>query len=168
MPRLQDIERAAGALFLQVDMPEIAADEPYTAVELEGWMAAGHLWVWVDADRTGTVAAYLAAELVDGAAHIAQVSVDPRWAHRGVGRELIDHLAAWAGTRDLPAVTLTTFRDVPWNAPYYTRIGFRVMSSDEIGPELRSTVAREAAAGLDPRTRVAMTRAVRIPRDERA
>lgn len=158
--RLQDIERAAGAAFVDVGMPEIAADEPLSEDVLRGFIAAQHAWVWVDARARGSaaVAAYVVIELVDGAAHIAQVSVDPAWARQGIGGQLIDHVADWAAAAGMTAVTLTTFRDIPWNAPYYARIGFRVVSGAEIGPQLRQTIEHEAAIGLDPTTRVAMTR----------
>jgi hypothetical protein len=36
-----------------------------------------------------------------------------------LGAILIDHLGALADAEDRPALRLTTFRDVPWNAPYY-------------------------------------------------
>ncbi|BFV60853.1 hypothetical protein KCMC57_up59570 [Kitasatospora sp. CMC57] len=48
-----------------------------------------------------------------------------------------------------PALTLTTFAEVPWNAPYYVRCGFEVIEGDEVGPGLRAIRAREAAHGLD-------------------
>jgi len=37
----------------------------------------------------------------------------------------------------LPALTLTTFTHVPWNAPYYTRCGFRVLDDAEISDPRR-------------------------------
>ena len=56
----------------------------------------------------------------------------------------------------MPAVTLTTFRDVPWNAPYYERCGFRTLTEAELTPELAEVRARESEHGLDPETRVCM------------
>ena len=61
------------------------------------------------------------------------------------------------------ALTLTTFRDVPWNAPYYRRLGFAVLASADQGPQLRALVAREAATIPGGAPRVAMRRAVRPP-----
>jgi hypothetical protein len=58
-------------------------------------------------------------------------------------------------------MTLTTFADVPWNAPYYERCGFRVMAADEITPGLAAIRAAEAAAGLDRWPRVCMIRRLR-------
>ena len=53
-------------------------------------------------------------------------------------------------------MTLTTFRDVPWNGPYYERCGFRVVEPGELGPGLRRIRAAEVARGLDAEPRVAM------------
>ncbi|MZD06511.1 GNAT family N-acetyltransferase, partial [Streptomyces sp. SID5785] len=53
---------------------------------------------------------------------------------------------------------LTTFRDVEWNAPYYARLGFRVLAEDEVTPGLARIRAAEAAHGLDRWPRVCMRR----------
>lgn len=137
---MQDIERAAGAAFAAVAMPEIAADEPFTTAELTAFLERGHAWVTED---DGRVVAYLVASVLDGDAHVEQVSVHPVAAGRGIGRDLLDHLSRWAREQGMTAVTLTTFRDVPWNAPYYERLGFTALPDDEWGPELRATVASE-------------------------
>ena len=97
-------------------------------------------------------------DVVDGNAHIEQVSVRPAFGRRGIGRALIEHVATWARERDLPAVTLTTFLDVAWNAPYYERCGFRVLRPDEVTPELAAIRRHEAELGLDQWPRVCMRR----------
>ncbi|GIG90308.1 GNAT family N-acetyltransferase [Plantactinospora endophytica] len=101
---------------------------------------------------------YLVAEPVDGCLHVEQVSVHPRAARRGVGRRLLDHLAEYATATGVPALTLTTFVDVPWNAPYYLRCGFVVLDEHELTPGLAVIRAREAAHGLDRWPRVCMRR----------
>ena len=60
----------------------------------------------------------------------------------------------------MAALTLTTFRDVPWNAPYYARCGFHILDGDEITAGLETIRAREAARGLDRWPRVRMRRPV--------
>ncbi|PBC70731.1 ribosomal protein S18 acetylase RimI-like enzyme [Streptomyces sp. TLI_235] len=161
-PRLQEIERAAGELFRAVGMPEIAADEPFTAEELTVFLTAGLAWAAVDGGDVPV--GYLVAEHVDGNLHVEQVSVHPAGARRGIGRALLDRAARLAVDEGLPALTLTTFAEVPWNAPYYARCGFVTLDEPEIGPELRAVRAREAAHGLDRWPRVCMRRAVR-PQD---
>jgi GNAT superfamily N-acetyltransferase len=159
LPFLQDIERAAGSCFRDIGMPEIADDEPLPLDELARYQRAGT--AWVADDHTGTPVAYLLAEPepepVDGSLHIEQVSVHPRHAHRRIGRALIDHLAAHAAA---PALTLTTFAEVPWNAPYYARCGFRILADDALTPGLCAIRRREAAHGLERWPRVCMRKEI--------
>ncbi|HJR26733.1 MAG TPA: GNAT family N-acetyltransferase [Acidimicrobiales bacterium] len=153
LERLRAIEVAAGIAFADVGLPAVAAHDPLSVADLEERRAEGRLWVIVDGDE---VAGYVLIDLVDGAPHVEQVSVHPDHARRGLGRQLLDHVAAWASARGHRTVTLTTFVDVPWNAPYYARCGYGVLRHDELGPELRALMATEAAHGLDPARRVAM------------
>ncbi|MEE1753813.1 GNAT family N-acetyltransferase [Streptomyces sp. SP18CS02] len=156
LPLLQDIERAAGEPFRELGMAAIADDEPPALEQLERYRRAGRAWTATGPD--GLPLAYLLADDVDGATHIEQVSVRPAAARRGVGRALIDHLATLATARGVEALTLTTFRDVPWNAPYYARIGFRPLTEAEHTEGLRAIVRAEAAHGLDRWPRVCMRR----------
>jgi GNAT superfamily N-acetyltransferase len=153
---LQEIERAAGVAFASVGLPEIAAHEPPSVAELESFVAAGRAWVAVDeVDRP---MAYLLSALVDGCAHIEQVSVAPEHARRRLGAALIDRLAADAAVANRPALTLTTFRDVPWNAPYYTRLGFVALEPAQYGPELRALIELEGGTIPSAAARIAMRR----------
>lgn len=153
---LQDIERAAGQCFRETGMPEIADDEPLTLGELARYRHAG--LAWVATDDTDTPVAYLIADRVDGNLHVEQVSVHPDSARRGLGRLLLDHLAAQATSQKVPALTLTTFTEVPWNAPYYARLGFRILDDSKQTPGLREIRRREAAHGLNRWPRVCMRR----------
>ena len=139
-------------------MPEVADDEPFSIAELGEYAERGQAWVLADADDRPI--GYVLVDLVGACAHIEQVSVHPDHHRQGYGRQLIDHVVAWAREQGMPAVTLTTFRDVPWNAPYYERCGFRTLAESELTPELAAVRAREAAHGLDPDTRVCMRRDV--------
>jgi GNAT superfamily N-acetyltransferase len=154
LPVLQDIERAAGESFREIGMPEIADDEPFPLDVLATYRRAGRAWVAVD-DRP---IAYLVADLVDGNLHVEQVSVHPDSARRGIGRALLDHVADQAAADGFPALTLTTFTEVPWNAPYYRRCGFRCLEEGELTPGLREVLDREAAHGLDRWPRACMRR----------
>ncbi|MEU0898678.1 GNAT family N-acetyltransferase [Streptomyces massasporeus] len=157
LPALQDVERAAGAPFRELGMPEIADDEPPVLDVLERYRRAGRCWVAVDeGDEEDLPAAYLLAEPVDGALHIEQVSVHPCAARRGLGRALLTHAADRAREEGLTALTLTTFTDVPWNAPYYARLGFRPLPEADLTPGLRAIRATEAEHGLDRWPRVCM------------
>lgn len=153
---LQEIERAAGELFRSIGMAAIADDEPLPAGELARYVTAGRAWV---AGFDGVIG-YLIADLVDGNVHIEQVSVDPRFARRGVGRRLIEEAAGHGKRIGARGLTLTTFADVAWNAPYYRRCGFAVMPDEAVGPELRVVREHEVAVGLDRWPRVCMIRGI--------
>lgn len=156
---LRDIESAAGRLFIGVGMTFVADDPPPPVELLRGHQQAGLAWVAVDPDDQPI--AYLLADRVDGNAHIEQVSVHPSFGHRRIGRSLIDHVGGWAGEHGLPALTLTTFADVPWNAPYYLRCGFLPVPEAAMGPELAVLLAGEQERGLGRfATRVAMRKPV--------
>jgi GNAT superfamily N-acetyltransferase len=158
LPLLRDIERAAGQCFRDIGMPEIADDEPLPLGELARYHRAG--LAWVAADDVDTPVAYLIADRVDGNLHVEQVSVHPDSARRGIGRSLLDHLAGHARSEGAPALTLTTFTEVPWNAPYYARCGFRLLDDGALTAGLREIRRREAAHGLDRWPRACMHRAL--------
>ncbi|MEU3273994.1 GNAT family N-acetyltransferase [Saccharomonospora sp. NPDC006951] len=153
---LRDIERSAGLSFLRVGMPEIAEDEPLPVETLAGYQRRDSALVSVD-DKDRPIA-YVLTEPVDGCVHIEQISVHPDHGRRGVGRALLDHVAVQARADGIPALTLTTFAEVAWNAPYYRRCGFRELGDDELTPGLRALREREAAHGLDRWPRVCMRR----------
>ncbi|MBC9712918.1 GNAT family N-acetyltransferase [Streptomyces sp. TRM66268-LWL] len=168
LPLLQDIERAAGEPFRALGMAAIADDEPPSAEQLTAFVRAGRAWVAVDRDGSDDApVAYLIAEQVDEALHVEQVSVHPSAARQGVGRALLDRAAAYARAQGLGALTLTTFAEVPWNAPYYRRLGFRELGEDELGPGLRKIRAYEGELGLDRWPRVCMSRPVPHQADRR-
>ncbi|MEU6543285.1 GNAT family N-acetyltransferase [Streptomyces sp. NPDC046859] len=156
LPVLQDIERAAGEAFREIGMAAIADDEPFPVDVLERYRRAGRNWV--ACDEAGGPVGYLVAEPVDGALHVEQVSVHPGAARRGVGRALFAHAGEHAREEGLDGLTLTTFTHVPWNAPYYGRLGFHVVPVDRLTPGLRAVRAREADLGLDRWPRVCMRR----------
>jgi GNAT superfamily N-acetyltransferase len=153
-PHLQAIEVLAGRQFRDVGLPQIASDVPPSTEVLAAYADAGRSWVALD-DR-GRAVGYVLVDVVDGNAHIEQVSVVPDQQGRGVGRALVDRVKEWAADRQMTAVTLTTFRDVPWNGPLYRHLGFRDLDPAELGPELAAVRNAEAAHGLDPRARVCM------------
>jgi GNAT superfamily N-acetyltransferase len=154
-PALREIERDAGQRFREVGLGFVADDEPPPVEVLRSYAQADRAWVAVDS--LGVPIGYLLVDIIDGAAHIEQVSVATAHQGRGAGRMLVEQARRWAADNALTAVTLTTFSHVPWNKPLYEHLGFRVLASEETGPGLRSRMEREASHGLDPATRVAMS-----------
>lgn len=117
-------------------------------------IAAGTVWVAEDAD--GRLRGFLAAERADDELHIWEIDVLSQDQGRGFGRRLIEEARAYAESAALSALTLTTFRDVPWNAPLYARLGFEMLPTSSSGPRLDSIFEREAGLGLPRERRCAM------------
>lgn len=159
--RLREVERAAGAAFAAVGLPEIAEAPPMPADRLAGYAVAGRSWVATDVadDAVG----YVVVDVVDGSAHVEQLTVHPDHQGLGIGRRLLDEVERWAGDQGLAALTLTTFTEVPWNAPLYAHLGFVALDDGALGPGLRAVHDEEAAHGLDPSRRVCMRREVGPP-----
>jgi GNAT superfamily N-acetyltransferase len=154
---MRAIEVDAGERFRSIGLDVIADDDPPSPEQLRRHVADGTAWV---AESDGRVAGYATASVVDGDGHLDQVSVLGSAAGRGVGRALVARVEQWTRDAGLPAVTLTTFRDVAWNGPYYERLGFTTLAEDDLGPELAAIRRFEIEAGLDVMPRVAMIRAV--------
>lgn len=153
LERLVAVEIEAGQLFRTVGMSEVAQDVPRIE-DLRDAVEAHRVWV---TDVGHQIAGYVTAEVLDGNAHVAQVSVAPDYAGRRLGMAMIAFVEEWGRAAGRPATTLTTFRDVPWNGPYYRSLGYRVLPGDLIGPELAETMAHEAALpGIDASLRCAM------------
>jgi ribosomal protein S18 acetylase RimI-like enzyme len=155
LPALGAIEREAGRRFDDVawlaDVPELLA--PIEALRA----ACDRDQVWVaTSTRDGALVGFAYVDVVDGAAHLQELDVLPSWGGRGIGRALIAAVFADATARGLAAVTLTTFRDVPWNGPFYARLGFRVVDRAALTPGLAAIMAHETSRGLPEERRVVM------------
>ena len=111
---------------------------------------------WVADSEDAGVVGFLVAQLEEPCLHIAEMDVLASHGRRGIGGRLLEHACAQAGQRGLAAITLTTFEQIPWNAPFYARHGF-IAATEPVGFEhLRRALAHERARGL--KGRVAMVR----------
>ena len=151
---LREIERLAGEHFRDVGLDSVADDEPASIKELAAYALSGQAWVAVD-ERDRPVG-YVLAEVLGTNAHIEQLTVQPDRQGAGIGRALVERVITWAAETSRPAITLTTFAEVPWNRPLYEHLGFSVIPEDEIEPELLAVRDAETLRGLDPATRVCM------------
>lgn len=149
LPGLVAVELAADGLFEQVGIvfppgtTQIEEVSDPGAVLVEGTPPAGFALVgWVD-----------------GNLHLEQLAVRPASMRQGIGGRLMAAVIDHARAAGAAAVTLTTFRDVPWNAPWYARHGFTVLPEAEWGPELREIVRHERDLGIEVAPRVVMRRA---------
>jgi len=151
---LPAIERASAQLFSGLRLaPGVFADAT-DEEDLREAQQEGLLWVAIGpGDRP---VGFALVEELGGAAHLDELDVHPAHGRRGLGAALVAAVCDGARARGFPAVTLTTFRELAWNAPFYRGLGFRALAHEELGLALETLVAREDAAGLPAAERVVM------------
>lgn len=153
--QVREIERTSATRFLGTDRAAIADDEPTDAETLARRVRSGGLLV---AEVAGAPIAFVMFREVEACAYIEQIDVLPSHARRGIGAALLDEVAAVARVRGWSALTLSTFKDVPFNAPYYRRLGFAEIEA--LTPGMAAIRAQHQARGLDETARVFMRRDV--------
>ena len=161
---LADVERQAAQLFegwtTETGLTAEALDNVSSFEELNEARERGHLWV---ATCGGEVVGFAQTMVLDGVAHLDEVDVVPAHTRRGVGSRLVETVCRWARTAGYPRITLSTFRDVAWNRPFYERCGFHVVDPRALPPQHRELVAAEGSRGLRTDLRVVMERTLDQP-----
>ena len=139
---LRAIEVAAGERFREVGLDAVADDEPWSAEEYRALLEADRIWV---ADVGGRPVGYVLATDFGGHVRLDQLSVRPEHGGRGLGSALVEVVMGWARDQGATFVTLTTFRDVAWNGPWYGREGVRRIPEDALGGPLAEVLAAQRA-----------------------
>ena len=156
---VQTVEVAAGELYRSIPDPRISqcADHPpMSADALWRFIAEDLAWV-VTADDA--VVGFLVAEVLEDGLHVEEVAVKPDQGRRGHATALLDVVAERAAALGLSGVTLTTFRDVPWNRSFYERRWFRVLPQEALTDAMRARLLEEEEHdGLVRELRVVMRR----------
>ncbi|MDP5102434.1 MAG: GNAT family N-acetyltransferase [Erythrobacter sp.] len=148
------IESAAAGIF--ADLPDYAhlnLKGARTADSFRRLIRKGHCLV---AHVGETMAGYLVAEPFRRELHIWQMDVVPQFQRRGIGSGLVRAGQIDARNTGFAALTLTTFRDVPWNGPFYARLGFEEVTAIDAHMRLAGELANEADDGLPITQRCAM------------
>lgn len=147
LARVVGVSQAADRMFADAGL-SLPLDDPTDELR-----SAEHVLV------AGTpVVGFAVLTTVDGNAHLASLGVHPDHGRRGVGSRLLAAACQLAASVGRSAVTLTTFVDLPWNAPFYSARGFTVLPEMAWGPGMREVWAAEVRAGIAVAPRTAMIR----------
>lgn len=166
-PQLPAIEHSAGELFrTTAGLEWIADDQGLSVEEHHEFIATRTSWIAVDGDDAPL--AFLCADMATDALHIREISVHAHAQGTGIGRALIDHAEGVARSDGKRWLTLTTFRDVPWNEPYYARLGFDLLDDSALDARLAAILVSEVANGLPGERRCAMRRPVLAQSDRQS
>jgi GNAT superfamily N-acetyltransferase len=152
---LPAIERSAAQLFrLDPPLAWLAdAEVPDAAQHLQ---AIEQAYVWVAENSDGQLTGFVRAVGIDQHMHIEELSVSQAFQGQGMGRALVAAVIEQARVMRLNSVTLTTFRDLPWNAPFYQRMGFVELANVKAERHLRDALQAEIACGFPAERRCAM------------
>ena len=158
---LARIEREAASRFSELDLPHSLRDAVLSRGDLESAATQGHVWVVRDQFEK-CVVGFAVAQRLDRGMHLRELDVLSLHGRKGLGRRLLRTVIEWSAKAGFSSITLTTFKHVPWNAPFYLSEGFRPIAENEMGPELQWLWDQEAEEGLDPTRRIALVKTLTV------
>ncbi|MDN7487692.1 GNAT family N-acetyltransferase [Burkholderia sp. AU45274] len=154
------VEVAAAQRFREIGMTHIAEAEPTDTAAVLVRIDGGRAYVAVDAH--GACVGFAFYRLLDAQRlYLEELDVAPSHAGQRIGARLIEQVMARAAQEGIAEVVLSTFRDAPWNAPYYARLGFSIVDAAALDDTLRAIRAHHVSLGLDETQRVFMRADVR-------
>jgi GNAT superfamily N-acetyltransferase len=155
LPLLAQIERSAAALFIHTPYAFLVNDEPLSLEFVRQRFQAGQIWVAVDSQNL-VVGFAITREVDDNTIYLQEMDVAPAHGRKGLGAALVGTVRSWAQSQGYSAISLSTFRDLPWNAPFYSKLGFRILDKSELTIGLQQIRQQELADGLPISDRVIM------------
>jgi GNAT superfamily N-acetyltransferase len=158
IPLLPQIENEADLRYVRVGLRSVLNMPPATLASLE--FARRHGRLWVTSAPLGRPIGFALMKLRRDTAWLDQLSVLDCWQRHGYGTALIDRTAAQAHTLGFDKLYLSTYRDVPWNRPFYERRGFSEMPRASLSMTLRQQIHQENNHGHPPWRRIVMQRRV--------
>ena len=151
---LPEIERSAAQIFKQdKDWAWLADDDVQPTSLHQNYIQSRNSWVAVHDDIP---VGFINGVEYNKTFHICELSVTEAWQSQGVGRALLNAVEQIMRDRGIATITLTTFKDVPWNAPFYEKQGYVTLEEGNLSIFLMDILDEEAEAGLDPHSRCAM------------
>ncbi|SHN60058.1 GNAT family N-acetyltransferase [Erythrobacter sanguineus] len=148
------IERAAASAFAAdpalagLDVTRTRTEADFARLIRKGHCLVSHVGE--------AMAGFLVAEPFRRELHIWEMDVAPAFQRRGIGAGLVRAAQIDARNSGFRAITLTTFRDVAWNGPFYARLGFEEVTALDAHPRLAAELTNEAEDGLPVDRRCAM------------
>ncbi|HDY75023.1 MAG TPA: N-acetyltransferase [Candidatus Marinimicrobia bacterium] len=152
---LPEISRVAAELFPVEDLPLALRSETNPIEVFEEALSEQKLWIAVDENQDKAVGfAFLSDKC--GQLHLRELGVHPEHGRQGLGTNLLKNVIIWAKNQKYNQLSLTTFRHLPWNAPFYTKLGFKMIEQSKLNSCLNKLLDEESK-GLDKSKRVLMS-----------
>ena len=149
LPRLTAIEESGAETFTRAGIPLADGSPPAPPEHWASALEADLLWI-ADDPATGPIG-FVAGSVQGDSLYIREVDVVMERQKEGHGARLMRHAIDRAKALGLGSVTLTTFRNVAWNAPFYAKLGFVELAPADQPDFLAARLARETARGFEDR-----------------
>ena len=146
--KLPALECRCARLFPPGHIPEHLLDETVSSEAFETARLENRLWIAAVNDEAVGFALFAT---MDGLAILAELDVLPEYGRKGIGGALLARVIEHAREAGFAELYLTTFSDIPWNAPFYAKRGFIVADEDTLPAPLRDILAEERGRGLPNR-----------------
>ena len=149
------LDSAASNLYRQIGLDlDLEETDPFMQDERSRWAnAICNQQAFVATDSQHQIIGFVTTGSVDGEGYIDQLSVHPDHMRQGVGSALMkfaeqacSYTESW----------LTTYSHVPWNKPYYQKLGYREVELHCCGPEILQILEEQKAVLPCPQYRIAM------------
>lgn len=136
VPALIAVDKAASSMFAATGLlSDDALDDHVPAEVFEHEIPLFN--VFVARNQHGWAVGFALIRMRGNGLYLDQVSVHPDHGQKGIGRALLIRILTEAELRKLPHVSLSTFRDVPWNGPFYASMGFKEIPNDKLEAYMR-------------------------------
>jgi len=147
------IEESSFALFKEYgcDLSHIETSSNNTYSHIEGKHE-----IYVAHNTHNEIVGFCAVKTVDSNAYIMEISILPEYRKKGLGTKFVEHAIYWAEINNYDYITLTTFRDLPFNGEFYKKLGFVEFTPDTKWRRLIAIRENEKKCGLEVIPRISM------------
>ncbi|UTW55276.1 GNAT family N-acetyltransferase [Kordiimonas sp. SCSIO 12610] len=157
IPRIIEIEQHGGRKFSDIGMEWVTERPSSNSRDITEGINAKSIFVAVN---DHTLAGFIHLGMVDNHGHIFEVSVDYELQGKGVGKLLMNSAEEWAKHHNFNAISLTTFKHVAFNGPWYQSLGYIETDPDDKLPELKAIIDSERTSDLNKSERIAMIKSL--------
>ena len=154
MPALACIEIEAAKRFLGTGLVDHLQDTSFDTASLKALIDCKQVWLACAEDNTPV--GFIVVSVRGSLAYLEEMDVLPAHGRRGIGARLVSAAKEWARDKGFDALILSTFESIPWNVPFYKRLGFAVLPEERWSADMLHLRAEEQERGLPIDKRVIM------------
>ena len=154
LPTLGTIETESMKRFSGTGLVDHLLDHCFDQEKLRALINSDQVWVACSPDNS--LVGFVVVSVRGSIAYLEEMDVLPEHGRRGLGARLVSAAREWALRKGFAALTLSTFEGIAWNAPFYKRLGFSVLPTEQWSKELSELRTEEEANRLPVNKRVFM------------